>query len=191
MFPPNIEKEELNTLPLGHFPGEIHMVDSAAGVRKAMRYLTREAVLGFDTETRPSFKKGRQNQTSILQLSTNFHAVLIRIASVGLTDEVIRLLEDREIIKVGVAVHDDIIDLQRVRSFSPGGFIDLQDYVTAFGIESKGLSKLAGIVLGFRISKSQQVSNWESRPLTAAQKLYAATDAWVPFRIYHELKGRV
>ena len=151
----------------------------------------KEEVLGFDTETRPSFKKGKQNRISLLQLSTGFHAFLFRIAALGLPDDLLKLFEDPGIIKVGVAVHDDIIDLQKVQPFTPENFLDLQKYVDAFGIKSKGLNKLAGIVLGFRISKAQQVSNWEAEPLTQAQKKYAATDAWVCYRIYRELRSHV
>ena len=190
MFRPTIDKEELKKLPLRGFSGNIHMIDSMDGVKNYMPVLMKEKVLGFDTETRPSFKKGRQNRISLLQLASQFHVFLFRIASIGLPDEIIRLFEDRDIIKVGVAVHDDLLDLQKVRSFTPGSFLDLQKYVGAFGIESKGLNKMAGIVLGIRISKSQQVSNWEADPLTDAQKTYAATDAWASYRIYKELQGR-
>jgi ribonuclease D len=191
MFRPNIEKDDLKRLPLGTFDGEIHLIDSVRGLKKYLPVLMKEEVLGFDTETRPSFKKGRVNPISLLQLSTGFHAFLFRIAPLGITDELIRLFEDPGIIKVGAAVHDDIIDLQRVRPFTPENFLDLQKYVAAFGIESKGLNKLAGIVLGFRISKAQQVSNWEADPLSEAQKRYAATDAWVCYRIYRELQSQV
>jgi ribonuclease D len=188
VYQPKIDTEELKKLPLSRFTGSIHVITTMAGVRKYMPVLLKEEVLGFDTETRPSFKKGRHNRISLLQLATNFHAYIFRIASVGLPDQVIRLFEDRDIIKVGVAVHDDLIDLQKVRPFRPESFLDLQTYVSAFGIESKGLSKLAGIILGFRISKSQQVSNWEADPLTEAQRIYAATDAWACHQIYHELR---
>lgn len=190
MYRPTIDTEELKKLPLNRFSGNIHMIGSMTGVKKYMPVLLKEELLGFDTETRPSFKKGRQNRISLLQLATQFHAYIFRIASVGLPDQVIRLFEDRDIIKVGVAVHDDLIDLQKVKPFSPESFLDLQKYVSAFGIESKGLNKLAGIVCGFRISKSQQVSNWDADPLTDAQRTYAATDAWTCYQIYNELRRR-
>ena len=190
MFRPTIDKDELKKLPLNGFSGSIHLIDTLAGVTKSMSVLIKEKVLGFDTETRPSFKKGRKNPTSLVQLATQFHAYIFRITSVGLPDEIMRLFEDPDIIKVGVAVHDDLIDLQKVRPFTPESFLDLQKFVGAYGIESMGLNKLAGIVLGFRISKSQQVSNWEADPLTDAQKTYAATDAWVCHRIYKELHRR-
>ncbi len=188
MFQSTIDREELNKLPLEAFEGEIHLIDSPADVKKYLPVLRREAVLGFDTETRPAFRKGRRNVISLLQFSTQFHAFLIRIASVGLPDELIRLMEDDRILKVGAAVHDDLIELNAVRPFKAEEFLDLQKYVGAFGIGSKGLTKLAGIVLGFRISKSQQLSNWDAEVLTEAQMRYAATDAWVCYRIYKELQ---
>ena len=191
MYQSSIDKEELRGLPLGRFSGEIHMIDSMRGVRKFLPVLLKEEVLGFDTETRPSFKKGQQNHTALLQLSTNFHAFLFRITTLGLPDQLITLFENRDIRKIGAALRDDILDLQKVKSFKPENFIDLQKYVEAFGIESKGLNKLSGIVLGFRISKSQQVSNWEADPLTKAQQVYAATDAWISYRIYKELQSSV
>ena len=162
-----------------------------AGVKKYLPVLSKEAVLGFDTETRPAFKKGIKNSISLLQFSSRFHAFLFRISNVGLPDELIRLMEDDDILKIGAAVHDDLIELKRVRPFKSEGFLDLQKYVGAFGIENKGVAKLAGIVLGFRISKSQQLSNWDAEVLTAAQMLYAATDAWACFSIYQELQRQI
>lgn len=188
MFQTTIDREELKKLSLKAFEGEIHLIDSLAGVKKYLPVLRKEAVLGFDTETRPAFKKGRRNAISLLQLSTKFHAFLFRISSVGLPDELIRLMEDDDILKIGAAVRDDLIELNAVRHFKAGGFLDLQKYVEAFGIENKGLTKLTGIVLGFRISKSQQLSNWDAEVLSSAQMLYAATDAWACYRIYHELQ---
>ena len=187
MFQTTIDREELKKLSLKAFEGDIHLIDTAKGVKKYMPVLFKEAVLGFDTETRPAFKKGRRNTISLLQLSTQFHAFLFRISSIGLPDDLIRLMEDSDILKVGAAVRDDLIELNAVRRFKAGGFLDLQKYVEAFGIENKGLAKLTGIVLGFRISKSQQLSNWDAEVLSAAQMLYAATDAWACYRIYHDL----
>jgi len=189
MFPPTIDKEELKKLPLKAFEGEIHIIDSLSGVKKYMPVLLREEVLGFDTETRPAFKKGRKNKLSLLQFSTDFHAFLFRTGSVGLPDQMIQLLEDENIKKIGAAVHDDLIELKDLKGFKPAGFLDLQKYVEAFGIENKAVAKMAGIVLGFRISKSQQLSNWDTDVLSDAQKLYAATDAWVCHRIYRELQN--
>jgi ribonuclease D len=189
MFQPTIDKEELKKLPLQKFTGTIHVVDSRAGLKKYLPVLKQETVLGFDTETKPSFKKGKFNQISLVQFATRFHAYLFRITSLNLPDEMIELFENDSIKKVGAALHDDLIDLRRIRDFKARGFLDLQKYVEAFGIENKGVAKLAGIVLGFRISKSQQLSNWDAEALTEAQKEYAATDAWVCLRIYNELQN--
>ena len=191
MFQSTITTDELRMLPLESFNGEIHLIDTPAEVRKYMRILQREEVLGFDTETRPAFKKGRKNRISLLQLSTRFHAFLFRLGTVGLPDELVRLLENEDTFKVGAAVQDDLNDLYEIRRFKPGGFLDLQKYVEAFGIQNKALIKMAGIVLGFRISKSQQLSNWDSEILTESQLRYAATDAWICYRIYRELQIRL
>ncbi len=188
MFQPTIDKEELKKLPLQAFTGTIHVVDSMAGLKKYLPVLKQEKVVGFDTETRPSFRKGQVNQISLVQLATPFHAFLFRISALSLPDKLIELFEDDSIIKVGAALHDDLIDLRRIRDFKAGGFLDLQKYVGAFGIENKGVAKLSGIVLGFRISKNQQLSNWDAKKLSEAQKEYAATDAWVCLKIYQELQ---
>ncbi len=189
MYKSVIDKEDLRKLPLKAFEGEIHLVDSVAGEKKFLPVLLKEKVLGFDTETRPAFKKGQKNTLSLLQLSTPFHAFLFRVGLTGLSDTMIGLLEDENIKKVGAAVHDDLKELRAIRTFRPGGFLDLQKYVEAFGIENKAVAKLAGIVLGFRISKSQQLSNWDAEKLSEPQKLYAATDAWVCHKIYKELQN--
>jgi ribonuclease D len=189
MFPATIDKEELKKLPLAAFGGEIHVIDSRGGVKKFMPVLMKEKILGFDTETRPAFRKGRRNPVSLLQLSTEFHAFIFRVGLVGLPNPLVQLLESRDVIKVGAAVHDDLIELAQVRRFKPEGFLDIQKYVEAFGIENKAVAKLAGIVLGFRISKSQQLSNWDAETLTDAQKLYAATDAWACYKIYRALQN--
>lgn len=188
VYPATIDSESLKKLPRGAFQGEIHLIDSMAGVRKFIPVLQGEEVLGFDTETRPAFKKGRKNRISLLQLSTRFHAFLFRLGNLGLPGDLIRLFEDEGVRKVGAAVHDDLIDLKELRPFRPAGFLDLQKYVQAFGIENKAVAKMAGIVLGIRISKSQQLSNWDAEVLTPAQMIYAATDAWVCYRIYRELQ---
>ena len=188
MFRSTINKEELKELPLQAFAGKIHVIDSPAGLRKYLPVLKQEKVLGFDTETRPSFRKGKINRISLVQFATPFHAFLLRISRLDLPDDLISLLADDSIIKVGAALHDDLIDLRKIRKFKAGGFLDLQKYVEAFGIESKGVAKLAGIVLGIRISKNQQLSNWDAETLSDAQKQYAATDAWVCLMIYRELQ---
>jgi ribonuclease D len=183
----NISVEELAEYELSWFKGEIVLVDNLKTFHEVFPRLLGSDLLGFDTETRPTFKKGRKNSVSLIQLSTGDLACLFRINKIGIPEEMVRLLSDTSVIKAGVAVHDDIRFLKGVKKFSPGGFTDLQSLVKDFGIESSGLKKLAAIVLGFRISKRQQVTDWEAEQLTEAQQIYAATDAWVCYQIYRKL----
>ena len=186
MFRENISKEDLEELPLRAFQGTIEMVDSYEKAIVAVNYLSGFHVLGFDTETKPSFKRGQINQVALLQLSTNDRAFLFQLKKIGLPTELKELLASPEIVKVGVAIRDDIKALQKLNRFHPGGFVELQDEVKDFGIQDFSLKKIAGIVLGVRISKSQRLTNWEA-DLTEAQQAYAATDAWIAFEIYQSL----
>jgi ribonuclease D len=188
-FHENITGEEIKELDLKWFEGDIIVVDTFKGFRKIMPQLMKSKILGFDTETRPSFKKGRKNKVSLIQLADSEIACLFRINRIGIPDELVTLLSDPAIIKVGVAIHDDIKFLKGVRRFDPEGFVDLQGLVKNFGIQSSGLKKLTAIILGFRISKRQQVTDWEAPELSEAQLLYAATDAWVCHQIYNKLTG--
>lgn len=183
----NITVEEIAKYELSWFKGEIVLVDNLKTFYEVFPRLLGSSLLGFDTETKPTFRKGRKNTVSLIQLSTSDLACLFRINHIGFPDELISLLADASVIKAGVAVHDDIRFLKSVKKFSPGGFVDLQSFVKDYGIESSGLKKLAAIVLGFRISKRQQVTDWESGQLTEAQQIYAATDAWVCYQIYKKL----
>ncbi len=183
----NISAEEISGCELSWFKDEIVLVDDMKKFHDVFPRLLGAELLGFDTETKPSFKKGKKNSVALIQLSTENLACLFRINKIGFPEELLRILADPSVIKVGVAVHDDIRFLKGIRKFLPSGFIDLQSYVKDFGIESSGLKKLAAIVLGFRISKRQQVTDWESEQLTEAQQIYAATDAWVCHQIYRKL----
>lgn len=187
MFIPSISKEELLELPAVQFSGNIHLVDNYESVIKSCLLLMNEQVLGFDTETKPNFKKGNLNKVSLLQLSTNNDAYLFRLNKTGLPDILADILANGSISKVGIAIRDDVRLLKQLHHFDEDGFIELQDYVKQFGIENSGLSKIAGIVLNFRISKSQQLSNWENEILTESQQIYAATDAWAALEIYRVL----
>ncbi len=184
MFKESISKEELTDLPLRWFEGEIILVDDYEKMRNAVRVLSQQAVIGFDTETRPSFKKGIVNKVSLLQLSTRNKAFLFRLNKIGLPNEIVDILGDPEIVKPGVAIRDDIRGLQNLRNFEPAGFIELQDYAKELGIQNFSLKKLTAIVLGFRISKTQQLSNWDADSLSEAQEIYAATDAWTALEIF-------
>lgn len=183
----NITVEELSGCELSWFKGEIVLVEDLETFHEVFPRLLGENLLGFDTETKPTFKKGRKNAVSLIQLSTGTLACLFRINKLGFPNELIKLLSDPGVIKAGVAVHDDIRFLKGVKKFEPSGFVDLQAFVKDFGIQSSGLKKLAAIILGFRISKRQQVTDWEAEQLTEAQQIYAATDAWVCHQIYQKL----
>lgn len=187
IFLPNITSDEIRKLDLGSFDGEIFVIENFHDFRRAIKRLYNSPLFGFDTETRPSFRKGKKNKVSLLQLSNRELACLFRINRIGIPDELRNILANPGIIKSGVAIHDDIKVLGNIRKFQPSGFIDLQKFVKDYGIESSGLKKLAAIVLGFRISKSQQVTDWETAKLSEAQQLYAATDAWVCYEIYRKL----
>lgn len=187
MFKESITKEELIDLPLRWFEGEIIVVDCKEKIAPAVESLSQEPLLGFDTETKPSFKKGVINKVALLQLSAKNKAYLFRLHKIGLPEVVCRLLANPDIIKTGVAIHDDIKGLQNWKNFKPGGFNDLQDHAKSLGITDFSLKKLAAIICGFRISKGQQLTNWEADVLTDAQQIYAATDAWAALEIFENI----
>jgi ribonuclease D len=187
IYQENITAEELAECELSWFKGELVLVEDHKTFYEVFPRLLGHDLLGFDTETKPTFKKGKRHQVSLIQLSTENLACLFRINKIGLPDELVKLLADPSVIKTGVAVHDDIKFLSSVKRFTPRGFVDLQNLVKDFGIQSSGLKKLTAIVLGFRISKRQQVTDWEAEQLSEAQQIYAATDAWVCHEIYKKL----
>jgi len=187
MFAESITNEEIKDFPLFQFSGKIFVIDSFEKFDDLFPLIKDQKMLGFDTETKPSFKKGEKNSVSLLQLTTNSEAFLIRTNIIGVPKELISIFEDKNIIKIGLAIKDDISILSQVKKFIPEGFIDLQNYVKTFGIESNSLKKITGIIFNKRISKAQQVTNWERQELTEAQQLYAATDAWDCLKIYKKL----
>jgi len=188
MFLRSIEKEEINLLPISHFDGEILLIDSLNDFHKVIHEIKSQQLLGFDTETRPAFKKGVKNKLALLQLATDEKAWLFRMNKIGLPDELVEVFEDQDIEKVGVAIRDDLVKLKELKLFIPGGFIELADYVKQFDILDNGLRKLAANILQIKISKTQQLSNWEAENYTPSQRLYAATDAWACYRMYELLQ---
>ena len=188
MFVSEISKEELRELSLMQFEGKINVIEHFSVAEFVADQLRSHSVLGFDTETRPSFAKGRINRVALLQLATESEAYLFRLCKMDIPKNLLTLLADPNILKIGVAIKNDIDLLKRSIKLKPSGFIDLQDMMRQFDIKSIGLAKMAGIVLGVRISKSQQLSNWENNMLTAAQQRYAATDAWACYMIYDKLR---
>lgn len=181
MFVTSIRQEEIENLKNGAFEGEIHVIDSLGKeYNEAIRYLKNKEIIGFDTETKPCFSPGQnKSNTALLQLSGSTKAFLFRINRIGMDPKLCRILADDKIVKVGAAVNDDIRGLQKWNNFKPAGFIDLQKIVSEYGIRDKSVKKMAAIIMGIRISKTQQLSNWEAEQLSYAQQLYAATDAWV------------
>ena len=190
-FKDSISAEDLEKLELASFPGQIFVIDTVgAEFNRAVNYLRNQKIIGFDTETRPCFSPDQPRYgVALLQLSGAERAYLFRIKNIGMHRRLCGLMANDSIIKVGAAVKDDIRGLQRYREFEPKGFIDLQKIAPQYGIKDKSVKKLTAIILGFRISKSQQLSNWEADTLSEAQEKYAATDAWVCREMYLKLKS--
>jgi ribonuclease D len=187
MFPEDISKELVSQLPKAVYNGRIVVVQTVEDLNHWLPLLTNDYILGFDTETKPTFKKGELNGLALLQLANNELALLIKLKEVGMPDLLANVLENPKIYKVGAAIRDDIKSLQKIRKFVPNGFIDLQSIVPQYGINSLSVRKMAGIVLGCKVSKSQQLSNWDAPALSDAQQQYAAIDAWACKQIYQKL----
>ena len=182
-----ITAEELNTLPLRFFDGDVHLVterDTAIGI---FEEISTHPVVGFDTETRPSFYKGQHYQVALMQIAIPEKVFLIRLNLTGIVNPMIDFLENDQILKAGVGLRDDIKALQKLQSFHPNGFVELSAVAKTRGLQVESVKKLAGLVLGFRISKSAQTSNWEAPEYSEKQITYAATDAWVCLQLYHSL----
>ncbi|OFX27203.1 MAG: hypothetical protein A2033_07455 [Bacteroidetes bacterium GWA2_31_9] len=184
---PTITKEEINLLPLAQFSGEIILIDNFTKFNQYINELAENKIIGFDTESKPSFKKGLKNGVALLQLSTSEKAYIFRLNFIGIPDKLKKIFQDESIIKVGLAIRDDIKIMQKVHNFTPKSFIDICTISAQHNIEEKGLKKLAAIVLNVRISKSKQLSNWEAKTLDASQLVYAATDAWICYELYNKL----
>ncbi|NBC83631.1 MAG: 3'-5' exonuclease domain-containing protein 2 [Bacteroidetes bacterium] len=188
MFKPRISDQELKVLPKKSFNGTIYIIQNENDFETVIPKLEQAELLGFDTETRPSFKKGQKNKVALLQLSTDQEAFLFRLNNgMSIPDKLINILENEDILKAGVAIKDDLRAIRQRMPFHPRGFIELQEFVKDYEIEDNGLRKLAGNVLHIKISKRQQLSNWENPILTDGQIRYAATDAWVCYKIYETL----
>ncbi len=186
-FAHKISNEQTSQLPAVEFRGDIRIIDRERHIDEACRYLASQPFVGFDTETRPSFRQGVSHRVSLLQLSSSERCYLFRLNRIPLDKPILQLLANRQLPKIGADVAGDLRSLRQLRHFRDGGFIDLQDIAPQWGIEEKSLRKLSAIVLGHRVSKAQRLSNWEATTLTDKQQLYAATDAWVCIRIYEEL----
>ena len=180
-------KAIISTLPLIRFEGKIITVISESEASRAVDFLLSQPILGIDTETKPTFKRGVIHQVALLQVATHDLCFLFRLNYLGLSPSVVRLLMDRTVPKVGLSLHDDLHMLHKRGEFQAGSFIDLQNVVKEIGIEDMSLQKLYANLFGMRISKAQQLSNWQADVLSEKQKVYAATDAWACIVIYEEL----
>lgn len=188
-FREDIALDEIVDLPLIEFQGKIDIVDDEDKFNVAMKEILSHKFAGFDTETRPSFKKGVQHEVSLLQIFCGEVCYLIRLHKVGFPDSLRLWFEDESIIKIGLSLRDDIRELKKKRQITPRGLVDLQVIGSDYGIAAMSLKKITAIVLGSRLSKRQQLSNWENPVLNTKQQIYAATDAWVCLEIYKRLKN--
>ena len=186
----NIAKADIAQMPSELFGGRIIVVHSVGDVEKAVNYLRGYPILGIDTETRPSFAKGKTYGVALLQISTEDTCFLFRLNYIGMPQALVDLLQDNSQLKVGLSLRDDIQNLQRKHKFEPRGFLDLQTYVKEMGIEAQSLQKIYALLFGKKISKSQRLTNWEADVLTDRQKGYAATDALTCVRMYNYLEER-
>jgi ribonuclease D len=184
----SIDKQDVNQMPQVTFHGRIHIIDSISQVKSAVTALRTSAIAGFDTETRPRFKRGEHHRVALLQLSTESDAFLIRLNKTGIPTPLKRYLEDPEIIKVGLSTIDDFHQLASICDIHPAGFVELQELVKRYNISDMSLQKIYAILFQHKISKGQQLTNWENSTLTEAQQQYAAIDAWACLRIYRYLQ---
>ena len=181
------DKKSIAELPTVTFPGKTVVVMSESEAEKAVDFLLSNDILGVDTETRPSFKKGESHMVSLLQVSTSNICFLFRLNHIGITPAILRLLENTTVPMVGLSLHDDMLSLHKRVGFTPGNFIDLQDLVGELGIEDLSLQKLYANLFHQKISKRQRLTNWDSDVLNDKQKAYAAIDAWACINLYKEI----
>ena len=186
-YPAKIDKDVVRELPVAQTDCEIEVIDSANEVATAVDCLMQEEVVGFDTETKPSFTHGKSNKIALMQISTAKKCFLFRLQMIGKSEALKNFLENEKIKKIGLALHGDLRNLRVWDKFTPKNFIDLQKIVIQYGIEELGLQRIYAIIFGKKISKSQQLSNWEAKILNQAQQIYAATDAWACREIYLNL----
>ena len=190
-IPKRLSKEQINELPLIRFQGAVRISEDSKSLARLAARLRKQRVLGFDVESKPSFKKGTNNPPALLQLATADQAFLFRLRSLKKLGPLKEIFADPNIIKTGVAIGDDVKKLRQIEDFKPAGFEDLATLAGNLRIQQTGLRNLAAIFFGFRISKSAQLSNWEKNPLNPSQISYAATDAWISRELYLIMKARL
>lgn len=191
LFTNSITHEEIQTLPLHAFKGHVSVITDPVKLTRSLKEMEKAVHLGFDTETRPAFVKGQRYNVALMQLASEERVWLIRLQQTGFIPPLVEFLENEAVQKVGVGLRDDLNALQRLQSFSPKGFVELTHLTKQVGVEVESVKKLTGLLLGFRISKSAQTSNWEAPTLTEKQIEYAATDAWVCLQMYRKIEQRL
>jgi len=185
----HITKDEINRLPMKQFEGPVHLIRTPDEADKVAGKLKKETLLGFDTETRPTFRVGEYYQPSLLQLAAGKEVFLFQIKLTGLTKGLCEILSSPDIVKTGVSIRSDVGELRKLAGFEPAGFVELAEHAKKAHIKNLGLRGLAALLLGFRISKREQTSNWAKNELTESQIRYAATDAWLGREIYLHMAG--
>ncbi len=185
----SISKAQLSELPIVSYTGYISVIDTEDAAKSALFFLNNQKIVGFDTETRPSFRKGKSNNVSLIQISTINHSFLFRINKLGFIEELKSFIENPNITKIGLSLKDDFAVLRKLSSLDPKGFIELQSFVKNYYITDCSLQKIYAIIFNERISKSQRLSNWEADVLSVGQQSYASIDAWACLRIYLHLKN--
>ena len=188
MFKKEITIDEINNLELKKYSGKVLVIDSKKLIKNSCAEIKKNNIIGIDTETKPSFQKGIKNRVSLIQIATVKNVYLFRINKIEFPDELLGIFSDIKIIKVGIAIHDDVRDLKKIKNFKDKSFVDLNNLAKDFGFISIGAKKLSALVLGIRISKKQQLSNWENELLSTKQIDYAATDSWICREIFLKIK---
>lgn len=184
----SITKEAISELPIEEFSGRIIVIDTLADAEKAISYLSEFQTVGFDTETRPSFKKGQRFKISLMQIATDEACFLFRLNRIDIPEILEDFLANEAVLKIGLSLRDDFGAMRRRKNVEPANFLDLQTFVKQYGIEDASLQKIYAILFNKKISKGQRLSNWEADVLSEAQKKYAALDAWACLKIYNQLK---
>ncbi|MDL2310075.1 3'-5' exonuclease domain-containing protein 2 [Parabacteroides sp. OttesenSCG-928-B22] len=184
-----ISKDEIAALEIEEFSGRIILITNEKDCDKAVDYLQHFDMVGFDTETRPSFRKGQRYMISLMQISTEDACFLFRLNRIGIPTSLENFLKSEDILKIGLSLRDDFGAIRKRTAVTPMRFLDLQNYVGQFGIEEASLQKIYAILFGKKISKGQRLTNWDAEILTEPQQKYAALDAWACLKIYKKLNS--
>ncbi|MDF9800306.1 ribonuclease D [Catalinimonas alkaloidigena] len=195
MFVKTITKEEINELTLRKYEGKVSVVTTHEHLADALQHIKEYDTFGFDTETKPAFRKGVKHMVALLQIAIPEKVYLIRLNHTGFTQELSNIFSDEHTEKIGISIRDDLKHLKQLSEkqhipFNAKNITELNDVAHTLGIEHAGVKKLTAIFLQFRVSKSQQTSNWENAELTEKQIRYAATDAWVCLEIHNHLRSK-